>query len=718
MAINNLKNELDYFDFSYQPGLEQSQRISKFVGNIYVSIITYYEESGNIEQTYLSLYNQTFPHWEWLIVTNNIDKTLLDLKKRDKRIKIVEITEERVPKAQYIAAEQANSDIVLLLSEGDLIDKTMLECGYFTMLTNPEGVWAYSRMVNFGAINELYNKKLAIYEMTKKNIISKCAFIRKEKFLELDKYVKFPIDIHENWFMWLFFLSQRYVPIKMDFYGFWHRKNNKQLSEKIQEGDIKKTEIEEEFINKIKQKMDIDKDIDTIQFDDIYQIEYKDIPKKIDITKKDIFEHNTKNKLLFIVPWFVVGGADIFNLNLIKGLREKGYEISVITTQKCDYFLRQTVEKYVDEYFDLTTFLKEKDWASFIYHIIKSRKINCVLITNSFYGYYVLPWLKYHFKDIPFIDYIHAENLTLRNGGFPKDSNSVAHYLDATYTCTKHLKDMMYHLMKRNVKNIKTVYIGTDTNKYDCNVIYSGEDKLAKKYEGKKVILYITRMVHYKRPLFAVEVFKKILEDRNDVQMVMVGDGAAFEDVKEKIEEEKLQKNIHMYGMQEDPRRFYKIADVTLVCSLREGLTLTTYESLSMGVPVVSSNVGGQKEIIEDNCGELIVPYQQPEEQFNFDYSEEEIDEYKIALEKILDNKDNINYKEVCRKKVVEKFSIDKMILNMDKEISRLIKTGSSIDKNFCNNIEFAERYLLVNNMLENLNRTIEKRNKEIDSHK
>ena len=94
MAINNLKNELDYFDFSYQPGLEQSQRISKFVGNIYVSIITYYEGSSNIEQTYLSLYNQTFPHWEWLIVTNNIDQTLLDLKKRDKRIKILEITKK------------------------------------------------------------------------------------------------------------------------------------------------------------------------------------------------------------------------------------------------------------------------------------------------------------------------------------------------------------------------------------------------------------------------------------------------------------------------------------------------------------------------------------------------------------------------------------------------------------------------------------------------
>lgn len=713
--MNVLKDEIDYFDFSIEPGLKQVERLSKFVGIINVSVITYYKGKNNIEQTYMSLLNQTFPHWEWLIVTNKIDKTILDLKKKDKRIKIIEITEERVAKAQYIAAEQASSDIILLLSEDDLIDKTMLECGYFTMLTNPEGVWAYSRMVNFGEVNGLYNKKLAIYEMTKKNIISKCAFIRKEKFLELDKYMKFPIEIHENWFMWLFFLSQRYVPIKMDFYGFWHRKKNKQI---VANQEIEKTDIEKEYIDKIKQKMDMDKDIDTIQFDEIYQIEYKDIPKIVDVTKKDIFEKNTKNKILFIVPWFVVGGADIFNLNLIKGLREKGYEISVVTTKKCDYYLRQTVEKYVDEYFDLTTFLKEKDWASFIYHIIKSRKINCVFITNSFYGYYVLPWLKYHFKDIPFVDYIHAENWTLRNGGFPKDSNSVAHYLDATYTCTKHLKNMMYHIMKRNIKNIKTIYIGTDTNKYDCNVVYDGEEKLAKKYQDKKVILFITRMVHYKRPLFALEVLKELVKDRKDVQMVMVGDGAAYEDVKNKIAEEKLSKYVQMYGMQEDPRKFYKIADVTLVCSLREGLTLTTYESLSMGVPVVSSDIGGQKEIIEDNCGELIIPYQTPEEQFNFDYSPDEINEYKVAIEKILDNKENINYKEVCRKKIIEKFSISKMISSMDKEITKLIKSGSQINKDYCNNREFAERYLLVNSMLENLNRTIEKRNKEINENK
>lgn len=707
--MSNTDKELQYFDFSLEPGRSENGMKSQYVGQVCVSVITYYEGKGYINQTYRSLANQTFPHWEWIIVTKNIDEDLKKLSKLDKRIKIITIDEERIAKAQYIAAEQAKSELILLLSEEDLIDKTMLECGYFTMLTNPEGVWTYSRMVNFGNSNNLYNKKLAIYEMANKNIISKCAFIRKDKFLELREYMALPQEVHEDWYMWLYFLSKKYVPIKMDFYGYWHRKTSKEKALLIEESS-EKSKIAKEYIDKLRDEIKID--TNTIEFDKVYQIDYKDIPQKIEISKKDIFQENEKKRILFIVPWFVVGGADIFTLNLIKGLRNNGYEISVVTTKKCDYILRQKVEQFVDEYFDLTTFLKEKDWASFIYHIIKSRKIQCVFITNTFFGYYVLPWLKYYFKEIPFVDYIHAENWTLRNGGFPKDSNSVAGYLDTTFTCTKHLKEMMYTIMNRNVKNIKPVYIGTDVDFYNRDIEFDGEKELKEKYKNKKVILLVGRMVHYKRPLFALKVLQELLKQRDDIRLAIVGDGIALDDVRESVKANNLEEYVDIYGMQEDVRRFYKVADVTLVCSLREGLTLTTYESLSMGVPVVSSDIGGQKELIQEDCGYLIRPYQLPEEQFDFNYSEEEIDEFSQAILKILNN-DKEEYIQKCREKIVNNFSIDKMIIDIDKSITKLIKNGSSVDKNYCNNIEFAERYLLVNSMLENLNKTLEEKNKE-----
>lgn len=700
------KTELDYFDFSIEPGLKLNERLSHSVGNVLVSVVTYYDMDESINQTYMSLLNQTFPHWEWLIVTASVDQNIKSLQQQDKRIKIVEIQSSEITRAQYIAADKAGSNIILLLSPRDVLDRTMIECGYFSMLTNPEGIWAYSRMVDFGAKKRLYNKKLDICEIAKRDLISNSVFIRKEAFLELDKHVDVSLETYEDWCNWLSFLREKYVPIKMDFYGYWNRKVSKPKGT-IEENQEVPSKLAKEEIDKAKNKIPV---IKAIEFDKAYQFDYKDIPQKIDIVKKDIFEKSDKKKVLFITPWFVVGGADLFNLNLIKGLRAKGYEISVITSKKCDYVLRQEVEQSVDEYFDLTTFLKEKDWASFVYHIIKSRKIDCVFITNSLYGYYVLPWLKCHFKDIPFVDYIHAENWTLRNGGFPKDSNSVAEYLDATYTCTKHLKNMMYTIMNRNIKNIKPIYIGTDTSFYDSALNYEGEEELHEKYNDKKVILFIGRMVHYKRPLFAIELVKKMIAKRKDVRLMMVGDGPAFEDVKQKIKDENLEEYVHLYGMQdsEQVRKFYKVSDVTLVCSLREGLTLTTYESLSMGVPVVSSDVGGQKELIENDCGAIILPYQRAEEQFDFNYSKEELEEYEAAIEKIFDNKENINYKEVCRQKVLNRFSIDKMIINIDKEITKLIKSGSQIDKSFCENIEFAERYLLINGMLENLNKYVD----------
>lgn len=696
------KTELDYFDFSQEPGKDKIIRPSKYVEKIFISVITKYNGKKEIEQTYNSLANQTFPHWEWLITTTQIDETLKTLQNKDNRIKIIKKNVETMAKAQYDTAKLASSELLLLLAEGDLIDKTMLECGYFTMLNNPQGVWAYSSMIGFGAKNSLINEKLDIYKMTEKNMIPKCAFIRKEKLLEIKDFKDLPRGVYEDWYLWLYFLSKKYTPIKMDFYGYWNRRTLKNNENEIKENQ-EKLEISKKYMNQIKKE--IKKGTDTIQFHKIYQMDFKDIPKKIEITSKDIFEHNNRKRILIIAPWFVVGGGDIFTLNLIKGLRERGYEISVITTKKCDYILRPEVEKYVDEYFDLTTFLKEKDWASFIHHIVKSRNIQLVLITNSFYGYYALPWLKYQLKQIPFVDYIHAENFTLRNGGFPKDSNSVASFLDETYTCTKHLKEIMYTMMNRHVKNIKTVYIGTDTTFYDRNIKFEGEEELKEKYKGKKVILFIGRMVHYKRPLFAIEVLKELLKKDKNIKLIIVGDGADYKDVKSKIKEEKLENNIDLYGMQDDVRKFYKVADVTLVCSLREGLTLTTYESLSMGVPVVSSDIGGQKEIIEEDCGFLIRPYQMPNEQFDFNYSPEEIKEYAESIKKVFEKDD---YKEICRKKVIEKFSIKKMITNMDNKITKLIKKGSSVDGKLCNNIEFAERYLLVNGMLESLNRTIE----------
>ena len=81
--MNNQKTELDYFDFTLEPGKNKESRLSTYVDNIYVSVITHYENQGYIKQTYNSLLNQTFPHWEWLIATHEIDEDKFTNKKNN-----------------------------------------------------------------------------------------------------------------------------------------------------------------------------------------------------------------------------------------------------------------------------------------------------------------------------------------------------------------------------------------------------------------------------------------------------------------------------------------------------------------------------------------------------------------------------------------------------------------------------------------------------------
>ena len=155
-------NEMKYFDFSLQPGKDDSKRMSINSSDPFISIITIYNKEDNEEymiQTLNSLKNQTFPFWEWIVITDNQDIILNEYAKKDKRIKIFIKDYTSISEAKLYAANLANCDLLFILNKNNLLDRTMLECGFFTMKFNKEAVFAYSRTVEFGSKNNIYNIK-------------------------------------------------------------------------------------------------------------------------------------------------------------------------------------------------------------------------------------------------------------------------------------------------------------------------------------------------------------------------------------------------------------------------------------------------------------------------------------------------------------------------------------------------------------------------------
>ena len=107
----------------------------------------------------------------------------------------------------------------------------------------------------------------------------------------------------------------------------------------------------------------------------------------------------------------------------------------------------------------------------------------------------------------------------------------------------------------------------------------------------------------------------QILEKRNiNFQCVFIGDGIDFEIVKEYSKNLNHQENIRFTGVLEGQALIDELAsgDFLVLSSNYETQGVVLLEAFACGLPVVSTNVGGIPEIVNESNG-ILVPPQDPE---------------------------------------------------------------------------------------------------------
>jgi len=257
-------------------------------------------------------------------------------------------------------------------------------------------------------------------------------------------------SVNEDWNFWLKMISKEKYPVRMNFYGAWYRRKKNGSELKRAEENKKRTlQIISETSKRITKvvkaiqfpKNDFNWDIINDKCEDILQVKRKD---------------NGKINILMIIPWMVMGGADKFNLDFVNGMESDKYELTIVTTEPAINIFRQQYDRKATVY-DLTTFLDQKDWISFINYIINKNNINLIFNTNSELGYAMLPYLKAKYPQIPIIDYVHMEEWYNRNGGYSRDSSGVSDVIDKTLTCNENSTKILINHFGRKKEEVKTV---------------------------------------------------------------------------------------------------------------------------------------------------------------------------------------------------------------------------------------------------------------------
>ncbi|MFS0822741.1 glycosyltransferase family 1 protein [Bacillus sp. 1P02SD] len=108
--------------------------------------------------------------------------------------------------------------------------------------------------------------------------------------------------------------------------------------------------------------------------------------------------------------------------------------------------------------------------------------------------------------------------------------------------------------------------------------------------EDMYVIGFVGRLVEVKNPVFIINILEKVLENKKNSIVVIVGDGPLKDDLKSLLELKGLTKFVKFTGNRSDVASIMDVFDVLVLPSLFEGMPIVALEAQAKGLPCVLSN--------------------------------------------------------------------------------------------------------------------------------
>lgn len=167
---------------------------------------------------------------------------------------------------------------------------------------------------------------------------------------------------------------------------------------------------------------------------------------------------------------------------------------------------------------------------------------------------------------------------------------------------------------------LKNVISAWDINAEKISVIYNAFN-LPKNYSqnflhqnvsfSKKIILSVGRLVPWKGFRTLIELMPAILQKVPDASLVIVGDGPDEQILLKLIAEKKLADSVNLVGRlsHEILISYIKSSTIFVLNTGYEGLSHQLLEVMACGVPVVTTNVGGNGEVITNSQDGVLVEY-------------------------------------------------------------------------------------------------------------
>lgn len=305
-------------------------------------------------------------------------------------------------------------------------------------------------------------------------------------------------------------------------------------------------------------------------------------------------------RILFLINSLRPGGAEKVLVNLVNGLNASKYDITIMTL-----FGGGANKQFLDNNIKLVELYKKAP---------KGFVFICKFFSSQFLH-------RFFIKKKYDIEVSYLQGVTTRIiGGAPSDVKAIAwmHNCDRPDRTFKNKREMMA-LCKRFDKIVsvswavdKKVMDATGNilnntsviyNTHDLDNILSSSKVLVPTMQNEKALKLVTIGTIYNikgYPRLLDALYRCHLETFN-FHMYFVGDGPQRKKLEQIVAQKNMGDYVTFFGFDKNPYKYLSKADLFICSSYTEGFSGTVSEAAILGVPTLTTDCSGMKEILGNN---------------------------------------------------------------------------------------------------------------------
>lgn len=302
---------------------------------------------------------------------------------------------------------------------------------------------------------------------------------------------------------------------------------------------------------------------------------------------------NAQRAVIVGLHWFELGGAELWAFETVRLVREAGYLPIVLTNRASHHpwITRPELDgALLIPFSEPTVKSQTPGIEQLLRALLRTFDVRGVVIHHNQWLYDRVAWIAASVPGIPIVDTTHIVEYT--GGGYPLSSVIASESTTKHHVISPSLARWMTEVQKVPVDRVVMApLVGLTTESTNAEF-------RPRRPEEQFTVAFIGRMARQKAPEAFIEMAKRLKDSGRSLRFLLHGDGELSSWVDDIIAAKGLTGDIIRRTSETPVSETLNESHLLVVSSHNEGLTLTTLEAISQGVPVVSTDVGAQRDII------------------------------------------------------------------------------------------------------------------------